>query len=111
MPTGMRNVTATCSSSGDQRGYFLPFSSSSFFLMDAAASAFFSKLKPYTAKLQVSVNDELHPTSCCTHTMQLLQPDVVTAMQDDLVAQLTTVSAMASVAGSAFGSLGRSLTL
>lgn len=69
------------------------------------------KLKPYTAKLQVSVNDELHPTSCCTHTMQLLQPDVVTAMQDDLVAQLTTVSAMASVAGSAFGSLGRSLTL
>ena len=68
------------------------------------------KLKPYTATLKVSVHDDLHPTSCCTHTLQLLQPDVITAMQDDLVAQLTTVSAMASVAGSALGSLGRSLT-
>jgi len=69
------------------------------------------KLKPYTAKLQVSVMMSCIQLRVVLTHGSSLQPDVVTAMQDDLVAQLTTVSAMASVAGSAFGSSGRSLTL
>lgn len=46
-----------------------------------------------------------------SHTLQLLQPDVVTVMQHDLTQKFTTISAIASVAGSALGSVGRSLNI
>jgi hypothetical protein len=45
------------------------------------------------------------------HAPQLLQPDVVAAIQEDVVQQLQQLSSVLSVAGSALASVGRSLNL
>jgi len=65
------------------------------------------KLHPYSARQKVSVYDVFK--GAASHTLQLLQPDVVQAMQEDLTKRLTTFPVLASVAGSAIGSVGRGL--
>jgi hypothetical protein len=69
------------------------------------------KPSPYTAKQQVSLHAASFVALRAPHTLQLLQPDVITAMQHDLTQKFTTISAIASVAGSALGSVGRSLNI
>jgi hypothetical protein len=68
------------------------------------------KLSSVTARRQVSVPSHCIPDRT-SHLLQLLQPDVVNIIQEDLLQQLTKFSAMVNVARSAIGSVGRSLNL
>lgn len=68
------------------------------------------KTSPFTAKRQVRVlHFAFHASQLIN--LQLFYPDVIAAIQEDVLRQLTKLSTIINVAGSAIGSVGRSMKL